>query len=394
MAEKKTITRKDWVSNFTLIGKPVISDYTFKIDEKSEKSKWVYNALNLGIDCGEAYGTVYAEMMGGYSEENENKIFAHGKKDDGSDDFDAQIIVDWEDRSNDEVLEEIGDLSFITVGLEKTSEGKTFYKKFLSAYDAIAYIKEHLTEDMVVNVKGNLKYSSYNDNVQVRKNINSIVLSKADDSSKYKATFTQTVLVDKDSASLKDIDKDKGVMFVNTRVLDYLKEYNGIEVKGQFPYNKQFEFAMDFSNEAACKKIMDKLFKVKKGVTQITFEGEFIEGGAVVTATWDDIPDDIKDLVEMGVYSEEEALAKCTANGSRERRMVLKKPMIKLVENGDSKVPVIQKFEERYTEDDLVLDYLYASKDEDGEDNEDEAPFDAEKADSAVNDMSWLDSLT
>lgn len=392
--ERKTIIRKDWVSNFTLIGKPVINDYTFKINERSDKSKWVYNALNLGVDCGDSTGCVYCEMMGGYSEENENRIYAHGKKDDGSDDFDAQIIVDWEDRCNDEVLEEIGDLSFITVGLEKTSEGKTFYKKFLSAYDAIAYIKEHLTEDMVVNVKGNLKYSSYNDNVQVRKNINSIVLSKADDSSKYKATFTQTVLVDKDSASLKDIDKDKGVMFVNTRVLDYLKEYNGIEVKGQFPYNKQFEFAMDFSNEAACKKIMDKLFKVKKGVTQITFEGEFIEGGAVVTATWDDIPDDIKDLVEMGVYSEEEALAKCTANGSRERRMVLKKPMIKLVESGDSKVPVIQKFEERYTEDDLVLDYLYASKDEDGEDNEDEAPFDAEKADSAVNDMSWLDSLT
>jgi hypothetical protein len=393
MAEKKVITKKDWVSNFTLIGKPVVNDYTFKIDEKSEKSKWVYNALNLGIDCGEAYGTVYAEMMGGYSEENENRIYAHGKKDDGSDDFDAQIIVDWEDRCNDEVLEEIGDLSFITVGLEKTSEGKTFYKKFLSAYDAIAYIKEHLTEDMVINVRGNLKYSSYNDNVQVRKNITSIVLSKVDDSSKYKATFTQTILIDKDSASLKDIDKDKGVMFVNAKVLDYLKEYNGIEVKGQFPYNKQFEFAMDFTNKDACTKIMDKLFKVKKDVTQITFEGEFIEGGAVVTATWDDIPDDIKDLVEMGVYSEEEALAKCTANGSRERRMVLKKPMIKLVEDGDNKTPVIQKFEKKYTEDDLVLDYLYENKDESDESDEDEASFDTNETESVGGDMDWLNSL-
>jgi hypothetical protein len=393
MAEKKVITKKDWVSNFTLIGKPVVNDYTFKIDEKSEKSKWVYNALNLGIDCGEAYGTVYAEMMGGYSEENENRIYAHGKKDNGSDDFEAQIIVDWEDRFNDEVLEEIGDLSFITVGLEKTSEGKTFYKKFLSAYDAIAYIKEHLTEDMVVNVKGNLKYSSYNDNVQVKKNINSIVLSKADDSSKYKAAFTQTILIDKDSASLKDIDKDKGVMFVNAKVLDYLKEYNGIEVKGQFPYNKQFEFAMDFTNKDACTKIMDKLFKVKKDVTQITFEGEFIEGGAVVTATWDDIPDDIKDLVEMGVYSEEEALAKCTANGSRERRMVLKKPMIKLVEDGDNKTPVIQKFEKKYTEDDLVLDYLYENKDEADEADEDEVPFDTNETESVGGDMDWLNSL-
>lgn len=393
MSEKKVIQKSDWQSSFTLIGKPIINDYTFKIDEKSEKSNWVYNALNLGVDCSDKYGTVYAELMGGYSEENENKIFVHGKKDNGSDDFEKQIIVDWEDRFNDDVLEKIGDLSFITVGLEKTSEGKTFYKKFLSAYDAIAYIKDHLTEDTVVNVKGNLKYNSYNDNVQVRKNITSIVLSKVDDPANYKATFIQTVLIDKDSASFKNIDKDKGVLYVNARVLDYVKEVNGVEVKGQFPYNKQFEFAMDFSNEAACKKIMDKLFKVKKGVTQITFEGDFVEGGAVVTATWDDLPDDIKDLVEMGVYSKEEALAKCTANGSRERRMVLIKPQIKLV--GDDKVvPVVQKFEERYTEEDLVLDYLYNDKNKAEHFTDDDISWNTEKeSESSGGELDWLNSL-
>ena len=159
--------------------------------------------MNLGVDCSDKYGTIYCELMGGYSEDNENKIYAHGKNDDGSDDFEKQIIVDWEDRFNEDVLEEVGDLSFITVGLEKTSADKTFYKKFLSAYDAVAYIKENLKEDMVVNVRGNLKYSSYNDTVQVRKNITSIALSKADDPSKYKATFTQSILLDKDSANLK-----------------------------------------------------------------------------------------------------------------------------------------------------------------------------------------------
>lgn len=391
MSEKKVIKRSDWVSNFNLIGKPVINDYTFKIDEKSEKSNWVYNALNLGVDCGEAHGTVYAELMSGYSEENENRIYAHGKKDDGSDDFEKQIIVDWDDRFSDDVLEEIGDLSFITIGLEKTSEGKTFYKKFLSGYDAIAYIKEHLTEDMVINVRGGLKYSEYNGTVQVRKNITSIALSKADDASKYKATFTQSILIDKDSASLKadNIDKDKSVMYVDARVLDYVKEVNGIEVKGQYPYRKRFEFALNLENEKQCKTIYEKLFKVKKDVTQITFDGEFVEGGAVVTVTMDDLPDDIKDLVLAGVYTEEEACAKCTANGNRERRMVLKKPSIKLV--GDDKTPVVQKFEERFTEDDLVLDYLY----KDNKADNDKPPFDTdEESDSdADNSMDWLNNL-
>lgn len=393
---KKVIEKKDWVSNFTLVGRPIINDYTFKINEKSDKSNWVYNAMNLGIDCGEAYGTVYAECMSGYSEDGENKIYVHGKDDSGNDDFKKKIEVSWDDRFNEDVLEEIGDLSFITVGLEKTSEGKTFYKNFLSAYDAIAYIKDHLTEDMVVSVKGNLKYSSYNDTVQVRKNITYIGLSidrktnQPTASDKYKATFTQTVLIDKDSASLKNIDKDKGVMYIDARVLDYVKEVNGIEVKGQYPYNKQFEFAMDFSNEAACKKIMDKLFKVKKGINQITFEGEFIEGGAVVTATLDDLPQDIRDLVDIGVYSEEEACAKCTANGGRERRMLLKKPQIKMVGDEDAKAPAIQIFEERYTEDDLYLDYLFEN--DNASSNDDKPPFDTDE-ESDTNDMSWLNNL-
>lgn len=386
MSEKKVIKRNDWTSNFNLIGIPKINDFTFKIDEHSEKSAWVYNAMNLGIDCGEKHGVIYTEMMSGYSEENENRIYAHGKKDDNTDDFEKQIIVEWDDRFNDNVLEEIGDMSFITVGLEKTDKGKTFYKKFLSAYDAISYIKEHISDDMVVNVKGNLKYSSYNDNIQVKKNVTSIVLSKVDDPSKFKATFTQSILVDKDSASLKNIDKDKGVMYVDAKVLDYVKEVNGIEVKGQYPYNKQFEFEMDFTNQAACKKIMDKLFKVKKGVTQINFDGEFIEGGAVVTATLDDLPDDIRDLVDMGVYTEEEACAKCTANGNRERRMVLKKPVIKLV--GDDKVPVIQKFEERYEEDDLILDYLYKNKN-----NDDKTTSNVDEETDSDSSMDWLNAL-
>lgn len=386
MSEK--ILKKDWVSNFTLIGKPVINDYTFKIDEHSQNSNWVYNAMNLGVNCGEKFGTVYAEMMSGYSEDNENRIYAHGKKDDGSDDFEKQIIVPWDDRFNDSVLEEIGDLSFVTIGLEKTDKGNTFYKKFLSAYDAIAYIKEHLTEDIVINVRGNLKYSTYNDVTQVRKNITSIALSKVDDPANYKATFTQSILIDKDSASLKpeNIDKDKGVMYVNTRVLDYVKEVNGIEVKGQYPFYKQFEFGMDFSNQAACKKIMDKIFKVKKGVNQITMEGEFIEGGAVVTATLEDLPEDIRDLVDMGVYTEEEACAKCTANGSRERRMVLKKPQIKLV--GEDKTPVLQIFEERYSEEDLILDCM--NNENDG------VPFDTDEdveSEAGDNELDWLSKL-
>lgn len=321
--------------------------------------------------------------MGGYSDERENVIYAHGKDDDGNEDWSKQIIVDWEDRFDEGVLEEIGDGSFLTVGLEKTTAGKTYYKKFLSAYDAIAYIQEHLTDGTVVNIRGRLQYSIYNDVTQVRKTIQSIVLSNVDEPSKYRANFTQSILIDKESASLKKIDKDKGVMYVDAHVLDYVKELNGVEIKGQYPFAKQFEFEVDLTNPELCKKVVDKVFKVKKGITQITFDGDFIEGGATITATMDDVPDDIKDLIAIGVYTEEEALEKCSASGSRERRMVLRKPHIKLV--GDDKIPTLQKFEQKYTEDDLVIDI--------GGDEE-ELPFDEDEDSSDDDsDMSWLEDL-
>lgn len=382
--EKKSgIARSDWASSFSLIGEAKVNDYTYKIDAKSEKSSWIYNSLNLGVDCGEKYGTVYVELMGGYSDERENVIYAHGKDDDGNEDWSKQIIVDWEDRFDESVLEEVGDGSFLNVGLEKTTVGKTYYKKFLSAYDAIAYIQEHLTDGTVVNIRGRLQYSIYNDVTQVRKTIQSIVLSNVDEPSKYRANFTQSILLDKESASLKKIDKDKGVMYVDARVLDYVKELNGIEIKGQYPFAKQFEFEVDLTNPELCKKVVDKVFKVKKGITQITFDGDFIEGGATITATMDDVPDDIKDLIAIGVYTEEEALEKCSASGSRERRMVLRKPHIKLV--GDDKIPTLQKFEQKYTEDDLVIDI--------GGDEE-ELPFDEDEDSSDDDsDMSWLEDL-
>lgn len=382
-----TIKKSDWISNFTLIGEAQVNDYTYKIDARSERSSWIYNSINLGIFCGESSGTVYCELMGGYSDERENVIYAHGKDENGRDDFSQQVIVDWDDRFNDEVLDSIGDMSFITVGLEKTATGKTYYKKFLSAYDAIAYAKEHLESGMVVNVKGRLQYSIYNDNVQVRKTIQSIVLSSVDDPANYSARFTQSILIDKDSSSLKNIDKDKGVMYVDARVLDYVKEMNGVEIKGQYPFPKTFEFPMDFTKPDVCKKVMDKVFKVKKNVTQITFDGTFVEGGATVNATMDDVPDDIKELIDLGIYSEEEALAKCSASGSRERRMVLQKPHIKLV--GDDKIPTLQKFDDRYTEDELAIELG-------GDENvpfDEDSKSDASESSDVDADMAWLDSL-
>lgn len=392
--EKKVLEKKNWSSSFVLVGEPKINDYTYKLDEHSEKSDWVYNSLNLGIYCGEMSGTVYAELMGGYGAERDNVVYVHGKKEDGSDAFDDRFTVDWEDRFDEDILESVGDMCFLTVGIEKDAKGKVFYKKFLTPYDFIAYVKENLSDDMVVNVKGTLKYSLYQGELQTKKEISSIVLSKIDDPSKYFAKFTQTMLLTKDSIGKPD--KDKGVIPITAKVLDYVKMWKNKEVKCNIPYNKGFEYEIDLSDRPLVEKVIDKVFKVKKGVTEITFEGDFVEGGAVVTATEDDIPDDIKTLIELGIYTLDEALTKCSENGGRTRRMVLRKPTIKMVENSDgNKTPVIQKFERKYEEEDLILDFMYA--DDEPDDDDDIPPMDdAEIIDEeagTVSDDDWLNNL-
>ena len=393
--EDKKIQRSNWANRFNIVGKPRINDYTFKIDEHSQRSSWVYNQMNLGIDAGEKYGVCSVGLMGGFSPERTNKIYAHGKDENGRDDFSNRIEIDWEDREDESVLENVGDQCFIRVGIERTTNGNTFTKKFLHAYDAILYIKEHLTEDMVISASGNLRYSLYDDKTFMNLDVTSIRLSKVSDPSDYHATFTQSILIGKDSANLKDIDKNTGIMPIDAIVLDYMKELNGHEIRGQFPYHLQMEYQFDMTKPDLCKKIYNKLFNVKKGYTQITFDGAFVSNGGTTTPTIDDIPDDIKELIEIGVYTEEEALEQCAVSTGRERHMFLKRPSIFNVGDGDNKVATIQMFPEQYDEDDLDVSWAYVKNDEDEDD--DDLPFGKPESeeDGSIGDSDddWLNML-
>ena len=141
-------------SSFHLLGKAKIGQNTFAIDNESQSSDWIYSSMSLGVDTGNG-NVVYANMMAGYGAERENVIYVHGKDSDGKDDWKNTFTVDWEDRFNEDLLDTIADTSFITVGVEKDVKGKTVYKKFLSAYDAVEYLNENLADGMIVNVKGN-----------------------------------------------------------------------------------------------------------------------------------------------------------------------------------------------------------------------------------------------
>ena len=289
-----------------------VTDKTFNL-ANSYDSGWTDNQMYLGVDCGNG-NIVYAEMRGGYFPEDDN-ILRGFSKDDRDDSGKSKMVeIAWEDRFDEDLLDTIADSSFITVGV---------------------------------------------DNVSVKTEITSIALSKVEDEKDFKATFSQMILLDSDSIGKKD--PEKNTIGLNAYVVDYVgkPKINGkkVDIRKNISYPKFFEVQVHDDPEVT-DRMLNRYFKVKKKdkVNVLTVTGNLVEGAAIVNITEDDIPDDIKELIAMGLYSEEEAKAKCAVGGNnRERRMVIVKPDITYVGQDDDRKPTVAFEENVYDRNDLYF---------------------------------------
>ena len=396
MAKKtEKVALKKGVSQFNIVGKVKINDNTFTVDTESQTSDYIYSRANIGVDTGN--GLVFSSLMGGYFATRDNVIYVFGTKKNEAGkvvaDFENKFTVDWDDRFDDDILESVADDCFIKVGIEKDNKGKTFVKKFLSAYDAIEYLSEHLVDDTVVNISGNIQYQYYNDSVTVQKNIKSIYLSNKEDKD-FKSEFRQTILLDADSVG--KFDKEKNTYPIECYVVDYVGKVDGVEIKQNcaMPYTLYFD-VLDAENPDKTKKIIDKFFKPSKknNILELGIIGEFAEGGVISTATLDELDEDVKMMVELGMLSEEDALAKYT-NGNKERRMVIKQFITRNdSDDAEKKKLVIMRSEDKYSIEDLIFVSQFLVED-DNEEEDNTPPFDVDdNDDSDGNDEDWLKEL-
>lgn len=379
--EKKAL--KKGRTAFNLIGRARITDKTFNLDNTYD-SGWTDNSMYIGVDCGKG-NIVYAEMRSGFFPDKDNVIRAYDKTEKDDTGKSKSVEIAWEDRFDEALLDNISDSSFFTVGVEKDVKEKTVYKKFLTAYDAVEYLNDHLENGAIVNVKGNIKYSEYEENISIKKEITSIVLSRVEEEYEkihekevkkaeeennsdfefteledfFKATFSQTILVDTKSIGKKD--EEKGTIALEAYVVDYVgnPKIDGekVVVKKNIAYPITFEVAINEKPDVTAK-MLQRFFKPKKKnyLNEVTVIGNLIEGAAIVNITEDDIPDDIKELIAMGLYSEEEAEKKCAVgNGNREKRMVIVKPDILYVGKDEERKPTVAFEENKYEESDLYF---------------------------------------
>ena len=387
--EKERKALKKGKASFNLIGRVKVTDKTFNLDN-SYDSGWTDNSMYVGVDCGGG-NVIYAEMRSGFFPDKDNVIRAYSKDEKDDTGKSKSVEIAWEDRLDESLYDSISDSSFLTVGVEKDVKEKTVYKKFLTAYDAVDYLNEHLEDGMIVNVKGTLGYSEYEENISTKKDITSIVLSKVEDEKDFKATFSQTILVDSKSIGKKN--EEKNTIELAAYVVDYVgkPKIDGekIDVRKNVVFPKSFEVAIN-ENPEITTKMLQKFFKSKKGkVAEITVIGNLVEGGSTVAITEDDIPDDIKELIEMGLYSEEEAEKKIAVgnNGNREKRMIILKPDITYVGKDENRKPTVAFEDAKYDEDDLYF-YEQALLDAGAESNLDEdTNSESEEASSEEDDL-------
>lgn len=374
MAKAKDVELKRGKSYFNLVGTAKVNDYTFALDKESSSSSYIYSRMNLGIDCGNS-NIVYAEMMGGFRPDGSSEVFAHGKSADGKkEDFENRLVYSWDERLNESNYPEIGESCFIKVGVEKDVKGKTVVRKFLSAYDAIEYVAENLKTDTVVSVSGQIKYSVYEGETQTKKEVQSIYLSSAKPE-EFKATFSQTYLLTKDSFGKVDPDKNSITMY--GYVPEYFGKIDGKEVKKMLLLPKSFEFDLSKHSGEVIKKLTQNFLKFKPGYfLEIGVDGEFREGVSTQSVTLDDLNPELRLLIDIGVMTEEDALTKAAINGNREKRMIFSTPHIikTTIKNDDGSESITQTVDinpEKYPIDSVKMYSDYANVEEDAIDEED-----------------------
>lgn len=385
--EKKPL--KKVRANFEVVGEVgTLGEWSFNIDTLSS-SGFKYSNMKLNIKASEQ-NSISCEAMGGFFPNRaSNTINARTK--DGE-----TVEVDWADRTNEAVLKEISSLNKINIALEKDVNNNLVYKEFLSWYDAIEYVQPRISEGMRVKVRGNLSFSEYNDTVTVRKNIQSIYL--AGDKDVNHASFAQTMLIMADDLDKSHAKEDK-IIDIHARVVDYDRD-----IRGNRTFAQTFKYEIDTSDTDKLGKIL-KYFTPKKDIVrEITFEGNLVEGANVSTVKKEDIPSELQDLIDLGLYSEEEILNKMAVKGPKSINFFVTKPMVTSAKEGE--LPKIMLDDEKYIFDDLVIEIPEKeenSQEESPENSDeeldkmlsdlDEDSSSEEKADTEEDPLAWMKML-
>lgn len=323
------------VSRFSAYGKVSISADTFPTDAVKAASGYTYKRVSFPVSVGDN-NTIYVQMMGGYSPKKP-VIYARNTDND-------PIEVNWDLRTNENILENIADRSFVKVRLEKDADGKLIEKKFLSEFDAITYMADHLKDGQQVYIGGDVEYRHYNGQIQRSFNMTTVALDENEDR-KPSAQLSQTYLIDNTSVDRdwEDQLEEKKQLVVNAYVPQYVGKHEGKQIKKTLAFPQQFVLKATDENMDKRKAIVKRFLLTDEDVVrELSLLCDLVDGYEESTGNVE-LSDDLKELIKLGFMTEEAAEKQMTIGGNRVRETVLVRPMLRR-NNGQPELMMEDKY--------------------------------------------------
>ena len=358
MTEQKQF-KPQTLGNFNITGFVEVDDKTFSINSEGKNNKnWISNVFNPKITSNDGK-SMFVRFQDGFDKVKGKDIYASPI------DGDSSLIIPFADRFNENIVAQVDEKSFIKIGLRRVTKinedtKKEYqeweYKKFLTVYDAINFMKDimQIGEKFKIRVKGRVKYQIYNGNLSRNYELQTIYLLPEDDDSECDFLFSQDILLTKDV-----IDKSKweehGIITVNAKVYQKKKKdvYEVIVVPMIIRAgNKRDAYNM----------VVDRYFDVKEDIVRrIRIEGRFNCGYIAGEVKKEDLPQDALELIELGLYTEEEILKKYAVRDRIDEVLILR-PVMQV--DSQTNLPKMNMSDVEYTLADLENLVVEAEKEE------------------------------
>lgn len=355
-------------NTFEFIGNISIPKDSSKFhDIRESASGWVGHRLNFAVQETKT-NSVFVEMYGGYSKAKSYPIKTFGKSTENE--RGTVLEIPWEDRLDSETVDMVADFKKVVVDFttdqdlkneikqlmyevrsleykdelsesdrEKLAELKKQLKEkaidryeFIHNYDAVLLLANKLEEYQKHKFKitGSVEYSEHKGNFYRKFNPESIEIVPDDETNKL--TSMMDIFFTKDSVDDKDFKEDKKV-YVDGYVLGYDSKAKKDQFFPQrFVINAQ-KIDMENPKQVKLFEFLKSKFNVKgKGVYHLQWQVNVFRGADTVEFSFDDLTQDQKESVELGLSKLSDYAPKGGMLGETVYENRLVKPILKTID--------------------------------------------------------------
>lgn len=313
-------------ARFEVFGELRVNEDSWGEVRQSTSSTYKYRRAALSVDLGEGRST-FVELMGGY--DPNRPILRRLSKTQGE----GLMDIPWANRLNENIVANVSPQSLISVG-KLDENGNIARKVFVSELDAIEEMEKTFKNGDSVHIWGDVEYHRYNGQIQRRLSIRGISQIVPDSSlaGRHEATLRQSFLFSKNSISpdYEDELEEKGKTTITVHVPQYVGKEEGVEVRKVLPFPQTLVYKANNEDEIKrAKFVIEKFMTVEDDdlVREVVLVVDMYDG--VETSTGDfELTDDLKDLLDLGVVTEDELKRTSTVSGKRIRENIVLKPYV------------------------------------------------------------------